>query len=349
MYCTGGLEPNNTDRNEVLSVDGTNYVLTNKFKTMLRDSFIDWGTFLEVYNDNLTNAVMFDQIVKLLNIKENENLEETMLPLVKKIYKLPAQAHISSLLRQFMVYEPVSIAVQSLFNTIKHHYENIVERFIVIRNTYILQKAIRVKTNTWDKLLNEWNIANADHELESSSVILLFLNPPNNFKSGIHYKIPGKENVIDKLRDAIKKFEYIGFCPLVPYKRLVGLLKFPINEFIQAIKELNPDEKIPDYIKMESVMAGIVSKQSKKPVIMDDIKRKEPPAELINALATLKPKHLISKQEENLKMQLIKWYVNNILDYRKKLAPYGKKYEEYYIQIAKSMVDITELIKKGIK
>jgi len=350
MYCTGGLEPREDDRNDAFIVDGTEYVLTDKFKTMLRDSLIDWGTFLEVYHDNLDYVTMFDQIVKLLNVKENENLRDLMLPLVEKIYKLPAKAHLACMMKQFMIYEPVSIAVQSLFGAIKHHYEHIVERFIILRNMYIKQNNLRVKSNDWDKLTNEWGNANADYNLDSSSVVLLFINPPKHLKSGIHYKIPGKEKVITELRAAIKQFKYPGFCPKVPHQRLAGLLKFPLDVFVKAIKAIAPDEKFPDYKKIEREVTNILKDQPKKPEIKDDNKREKPPTDLFKR-AKVNVKELRSDDKDILsaRLHLAQWYVTKTLDYRKKLLSYGKAYEEYYIKSARMLSDITDLIKRELR
>ena len=136
MYKTGGLEPSDK-KSTTLSINDINYVISDRFRSMLRDSLIDWGTFLEVYHDNISYTLLFDQMVKLLNIKENENLREFMIPLIKKIYHLPAEAHLACMLKQFMVHEPISLTIHSLFTTIKLHYEYIVELFINVRNKYI--------------------------------------------------------------------------------------------------------------------------------------------------------------------------------------------------------------------
>lgn len=326
MYRTGGLEPN-TDEVSIMSVDGINYVVSDKFRSMLRDSFIDWGTFLEVYNDNLDYVNMFDQISKLLDIKENENLRDFMIPLVKKIYHLPASAHMACMLKQFMIYEPVSIAIHTLFTTIKQHYESVVESFLINRNNYIIEHKLPDKLNDYSKLLRRWNDMNFAHSLESSSIILLFLNPPNGLKSGLNFSITGKEEVINKLKTAVKKFKYGGFCPKVPHKRLKLLLEFPVNEFINAIKELNPSIKFPDYITLEKNINEMLSKIPKKPEVMDNFKREIP--------------------DKNLKsLELAKWYVNAILDLRKKLLDTGKKYEEHFIVHAEILKNINDLVRK---
>ena len=52
MYATGGLEPSDTP-DGTYQIDGVNYMLSEKFKSQLRNSIIDWGTFLEIYHNNI--------------------------------------------------------------------------------------------------------------------------------------------------------------------------------------------------------------------------------------------------------------------------------------------------------
>jgi hypothetical protein len=351
-YCIGGLEPNEDDRSEVIEIAEVKYLLTDKFKTMLRDSFIDWGTFLEVYHDNLDYTTMFDQVVKLLDIKENENLRSIMLPIVKKIYHLPADAHLACMMKQFMVYEPVSIAIHQLFTVLKNHFENLVERFVIARNRHLIDTKLdrTVKINNWDELLKDWDDVNNHYNLETSSLILLFLNPPKNIKSGLHLKIPNN-TAVDKLKASVSQFHYMGFCPKVPYERLVALFKFPISDFVNAIKSIDKTAKFPNYNKIENHIAELLSDKKELPTIVDDIKRETPPVELIKALKVQEATStgdVMSDTVEQAKLQLTQWYVTKILELRKQLVKYGKQYEEYYISMAKTINTVTEYIQGEI-
>lgn len=329
MYKIGGLEPS-LDDPKTLDIDGVTYIVSDKFKSMLRDSFIDWGSFLEIYQDNLNYTLLFDQMVKILNIKENENLKEFMIPLVKKIYELPAEAHLACMLKQFMIYEPISVAIHSLFTTIKLHFEFIVEMFLNTRNKYILEHTTKDKPNDILTLKKYWEDMNQQYDLESSSIILLFLNPPDGLKSKMNFNIIGKESVIAPLRDAVKKFHYLGFCPKVPQMRLKALLTFPINDFIMAIKSLDSTAKFPKYNLIENMMTKEISTMPDKPKIIDDIPRDTVPKELTNNI------------------DLAKWYIEAILSLRKKLLKYGYLYEDYYTKQAKIFVQINDSIKKEL-
>jgi hypothetical protein len=342
IYAIGGLE-NNESNYKTLNIDGTNYVVSDKFRMMLQDLILDWGAFLEIYNDKLEYSSLFDQIVKLLNIKENDTIRETLLPVIKEIYELPAEAHLACMLRQFMIYEPLSIAIHSLFTTIKHHYESIVKKFIDVRNDYITKHKLKAEPNDWKHLLDVWNDQNIQHNLESSSVILLFLNPPKGLKNEINFKIPGKEFVqLNKnLQSAIKKFIYPGFCPKVPHERLTKLLNFPINEFIEIITELNPSVTFPDYSKVEEEISKILNNKIEKPKIDHEFKLESPPLDLVKKA----DEDNTTEQTYSAKLQLIKWYVSKILEFRKELLPYGKKYEEYYEEVAKLIGSVVVVVK----
>lgn len=122
----GGLEPKDNDRNEVININKTNYVVSEKFKTMLRDNIIDWDSFLNVYNSNINNEIMLKQVQRLLDIRdENTKDMEVFVSVLKKIYHMPLYAHISHMINQFMIQEPMSYAIHGIFTTIKNYFEYI--------------------------------------------------------------------------------------------------------------------------------------------------------------------------------------------------------------------------------
>jgi hypothetical protein len=213
QYKIGGLESTPEDSSVVLDVDGKKYVFGEKFKAMLRDSLIDWGTFLEIYNKNTPDDVAFEQICRLLNVRDNQNVKDIMLPIIKKIYALPSEMHLISMMRQFMIYEPVSIVIYSLFTSLKIHFEDIVRLFVEVRNEFIDRMKLDGYKNNWDKLLEEWRELDVNYELGSSSVVLLFLNPPNDLRSGIHWrveKIAGEEEDHDEIYELIGRKERVS-------------------------------------------------------------------------------------------------------------------------------------------
>jgi hypothetical protein len=327
-YKLGGLEKLDNDES-VIDIDSIKYVIDDKFRSMLRNTLIDWESFLEVYHDSMDDNTMFNHIIRLLNLKDTKNIKDMMLPLVKTVYNMPIESHMAAMTKQFMLYEPVSYAIHSVFSTIKRHYENIVEKYVIARNRYILLNKTTDKENDWVELVKYWADLNDEYELDSSSIILLFLNPPKGLNSKLHIELKSVPETIT-LKAGLKKFHYPGFCPKVPKERLDKLLTFPLDLFVSAIKKLDPDAKFPDYKNLEKLVSDILKKKPSKPDLTDNIPRESPP-------------------DIKDKIELIKWYVDKIFELRKKITSYGKKYEEYYTQHAILLNEINLAIKEELK
>ncbi len=340
-YINDRLDVSDVDREEHFNVDGIDYLLTEKVKTMLRNSIIDWGTFLEVYGEDVEFTILYKQITRILDINESDNLAEILLPILKKLYKLPADAHMRCMIKQYQVYEPMAIAVKSLFTIMKEHFEHLVKTFIIERNNFIIKQGLRkAKTNDLDELLIKWKRYNVDYNLDSSSVILLFLNPNDGLKSHIHYSVNHKDDNINKaiikLKSAVDNFKYPGFCPKVSIERFILLMKFPINEFCEVISMFKGSKSITNYNKINELIANIIKDKPEKPHIKDTFTRDTPPNEL---LISYKNDHSNPTKNVNV-CKLIKWYVSKILELRENLVDEGKKYELYYTVIAKNINDI---------
>ena len=325
MYHIGGLEPENSSQKIILG--GTTYVFNNKFKTKLRDLFIDWGTFLEIYKDHMDQEILFNQVIKLLDIKETTHLRDSLLTVVKQIASLPAKAHLACMVKQFMLYEPISITIQYIFNDLKYHFEYIVKLFVIAIN----KKHGFSSTTTsdpqflnWIELTKKWEKINDDYNLDSSSIILYMLNPARDVDQKT--VLP-----LRKYGIKIKEFRYPGFCPYEPHKRLIRLLKFPLNDFVKTIKKLDPHIQLPNYEKIEKNISALLKRKTLK--FPNKKITKKPPSSLLN-------------ESPETRLKLLKWYVNTILDFRKSLAKEGKKIEDYYIDLAKTLKKVHKEIEK---
>lgn len=326
MYKIGGLD--NPTEAKTVEIDGVRYVTNMKFTGMLRDNFIEWGVFLENY-DNHDNQII-DQIFKILNIKEQEGLASVVVPLLEKVYNLPADFHMSAMIKQFVIYEPLAQAIYYLFTVIKNHYEMIIEKFVMTRNKYIDENNLSDPTNDFDALIKKWSDINDQLHLDTSSLSLLFINPPEGIEHMLNIDIQN-EPAIDELKEAIKTFQYEGFCPKVPHQRLTALLKFPIQAFVKAIQVMNPKESFPDYAELDKKIIDVLKNVPKKPSIPNNIKREVPPGGL-------------SEKD------LITWYMEHILDLRKQLLPYATNYEDYYRDMAIAITKITDdIVKKAFE
>ena len=331
-YKIGGLEPNDDKPINTLTIDNTKYI-TDRFKAALRNTVIDWGTFLEIYEENDDICVMFDQAVKLFDLKDNKYLRKDILLTLKSVYELPDEAHLACMLKQYLTHETMSIVIYNIFIQLKLHYEKVVIKFLELRN-----KTNPKKPNNIEQLMQTWSDMDKQYDLNSSSIVLLFLNPKlqkSNVGFGnskIIYKIKGVNT--KSLEKNIKKFHYKGFCRKVPSERLIALLEFPIYDFMTVIH--NIEEKLhidktdfPDYSLLEKKMQAYLNDKIKKPEMPSSTNREYP-------------------DMESTTIHKAKFYIDKILEIRKKLLSYGIKYEEYYTMLATKLVDVYELLKTSL-
>ena len=338
----GGLEPANEESTVI--IDDVTYVFSEKFKAMLRDSCLDWASFINIYQDNLHYDGLFDEVTKVLNIKANEHLRGLLIPLVKTIYNLPKAAHLACMMRQFMVFDIVTIALHSVFDIIKLHFEQIVKLFVVTR----AEKWPDLLANNWEELLAQWTELDDVNDYNSSSVILLFLNPPApEVAHTLHIDFPGPPEAVKGLRTALAAFQYKGFCRLVPHKRLWWLLQFPLREFTTAIRVMDPSVSLPDYATAEGKVKAILDDAPVKMKVSNDEPRKVPPASMLNAAAQSTVES-ITTESSKAKMQLIMWYVNAIFDLRKAIYTDGRQLECYYESTAIMLSQIATLLRQEL-
>ena len=164
-----------------IELGGINFAVGNRFNYRLYDSIADWSAFLEVYNKNIDNNMLFDEAVRVLGVRDvNESMREALLPLVETVYYLPDHAHVSGVMKQYMLYEPISIAVYNLFMILKAHFEDVVAWYAAARNEFIEVNHIPAATMNWPILVEYWENLNVQNNHSSSSPILFYLNPPKD-------------------------------------------------------------------------------------------------------------------------------------------------------------------------
>jgi hypothetical protein len=280
----------------------------------------------------------------MVNIKYTDAVKEVFIEVLTKVYEQSDEAHLACMMKQFMIYEPVSLVLFNIFTEIRLHYEKIVKTFIEERNNYIEKNKTSDRLNDWAKLIDKWENTDTNNDLDSSSVILLFLNPPKKYKSGIRYEVKAVPNTL-KLKAAVKKFHFKGFCPKVPHERVAALLEFPLNEFIVAICELNPEYKPLDYKKIEEELRNILKEKPTKPTDkITPVERKKIPEDLLKR-ANIQNKKNPNEEETKARFALVKWYTIEILELRRALLPSGRILEDYYVELAKFLNVVHQRLK----
>lgn len=323
MYATGGLEPA-YEEDETIEIDNVTYRLNDRFRSSLRSSMIDWGTFKEMYQNDIDTEVLLGEIKDILFIQHTPEITNIIEEALKTLYHLPAESHLIALSKQYMIYEPVSAAIKMVFDKFRDHYEMLVEQYIIARNKYILNAKTDDKPNNFEELVMKFEKNNKKYNLQSSSVILLFLNPPEGFKHYMHLTVRDIPETTT-FKEALESFHYPGFCPKVPKERLAKLLDFPVLQIAAAIKALDPESMFPDYNKISKHIQKVLKTAPTPPKIEDQYKRLEPP-------------------EKNR----VIWYVDEILNMRKSFMDEAKKYNLYYTQQAKIFLELSNILQKEL-
>jgi hypothetical protein len=378
--------------NEKITIGGIERYVGNKLEFMLSDTIIHWETLLKAYAKYKNDEIFFEEVLKILGIKENKNLRELILPISKKIYNLPDKFHIIGMMKQYFIYEPLSLVIHNIFMLIKNHYEKIVTDFITARNNYIIKNKLndlnikepkphnsKNQLNDLNYLIDLWSNLDLQNNLNTSSIILYFINPPENIDNQLNLDIScinssnssnssnnsnnsnsnsisnNLKKQIKKLIISIKKFNYPGFCPKVPYSRLKKLLTFPLNNFIKTIQLLDPDYKSIDYKNIESKIKKILNQfKSINPLqnYENSNKRLKNPIKAIykkinkedNKVKLIKKNHE-NHENSHMMIEIIKWYVDKTIELRNKLLSDAKKIEKYYNELAKTFEKIYEILK----
>lgn len=340
---TGGLKK--YKKSEFIKIGSLEFAVNDRFRNAIKDALINWGTFLEVYGKSITQENLYLAAEKLLGLKSIEKIGDLTMPVIEKEYNLPDEEVITKIMKHDLIYEPLSMSIHNIFMLFKRHFESIVCLYAESYNLFARDQKIN-----WAAYQERWDLLNSEHHLESSSVILLFLNPTtpelvqpeNMLPFTIESDNAELQESMERLRNAIKQFQYKGFCPKVPYERFAALMEFPIKQFTDTISILNPKNNIVNvkYELMERKMQKILSRMPKMPDIKDPIflkrikyvkyKQRNPPKDFDN-------------------IELMKWYVSQILERRKSLVPIGHAMEKYYTQLAQVINEAYLLAKKYLE
>lgn len=167
------------------TIDSVNYLVTGRTKRALDSVLVNWEVFQEVYKNEELNNTLFNQILEMIHMNpDHVPIQETTLEMVKKIHALPDKSHIVSMFQQFMVYEPLSIAIYGVFLIYKTHFENQIRLYVDVRNNWITKNFAGIATNPagiandLQSLLVTWSDLCIQHSIDTSSLILYFVNPP---------------------------------------------------------------------------------------------------------------------------------------------------------------------------
>jgi len=346
---------------EIIKIGGIERHVGNKLEFMISNNIIQWEQILIAHEKYKKDNIFFDEVIRILGFKENQNLLELILPMSKKIYNLPDKFHIISMIKQYFIYEPLSLVIHNIFMIFKNHYEQIFNDFITARNKYIVENKLdnnRNKIIDLNFLLDYWGDINIQNNIDTSSLILYFINTTENIDNNLDITIIDADknivSLIKILQNKLKKFNYPGFCPKVPYTRLKKLLIFPLETFVKVIKLLDKEYKTIDYKLIENKIKKILDNfHLVNPLLeyKNIYKREKNPINKIYKLIEKEEKFKKRKKNEHeqndhkIMIETIKWYVDKTLQLRKQILPEAKKLEKYYNELAKLFEEVYNVLK----
>lgn len=321
-----------------LELSGLTHVVGERFKSELRKAFIDWEAFVDAHQTNMTTDLLFDQVAQQLNIKGDA--KDYMLELVARVYEMSEAEHIMCMMRQYRVMEPFSTALFGLFSLLAQHIEHTISAYYEARIEFLRGKKYEAIDDgtlefpmqsevPWEQVAQRATELDEQYSLESSSAVLLLINPPDTVPRLFDFLIPAEFSAAHAqslaLQKAVDAFHYEGFCPKRPVTRIRALLNFPLGELCGALLKINPAANLPDYERIAKLLAE--HSMPKKPEIKEMAAREKPPAGLADNAAVI-------------------WYVEHIMQVRKGLSAAAQEYERYYIAAASDIIKITAQIKE---
>ena len=351
----------NTNTSKKITISG-GFTLENKHKEhsiaignlskqFIKNRIIEWDSFKHIYYiNNKLDPKYYDKLLNALNeliiLPLYTTEEEELLFLINNIYKSKPHQIINGIMKTVNIYSPLNKTIQHLFMIYKLYIEKLIEKFVDLRNKYIVHFKIKNNDhNKFDELIAQWNIIDVENKINTSSTILFFNFHPKTIKleksiPKIIWNIKSNDknhkkvnNFIDEFLNAVKqaKFEYIGYCPHVAIERFKILLTFPIDKLINMIKVIDYENK---YINIDKLCNDTVKK------VLDLHKK----IDCINN--AIKPELHISKKNikeivkfpkntsTEYKIEYFEKYINAFLDLYSEIIPHLIKKEKYINNLA---------------
>lgn len=225
-------------------VTGGNNIITKKnWKTQygFKNLLYNWKFFLEYPPKN-----------KKINYKKFmiENMKPFYHIYTKyDIFNFNEKGLLIILIDELKLKENYNFAIKNLFIILKKKFEDLYLLFIK-NNTHKNNLSIsQIK-----KLLK---IYIKNNKINTSSEILYLINKEKLIlNQSLNYSIKNKNTVKKKLN----KFNYYGFCPKEPTKRIIKLLNFPFDEIENGIKLMKKNYKKTNFSSINKKINFFIKK-----------------------------------------------------------------------------------------
>lgn len=366
-----------------IKLNDTTYMIGDKLTTTLRQTYINWNAFLEIYHDSIDDDNLFQQVVNMFNLNTTEKLKPHITKVLHKIYHLSSLHHISCMIKQFVIKEPISMAIYNIFKIFKQYFESLVMKFLIERNQYIqrynLQIEGKVQLNQIEYLQDKWNSLNDEHSYDTSSHILYFISHPHKDATVFYNILPINKSDSSTSTSTSTSVQpqssvssvYTPYAPPVnslkysdinqkKHKETFKKIQSAINNLVEKVKQFEyvgfcPKKPLD---RLMSLLKFPVNNFHEVLLLLSDDFHPVDMKKLFNDIRM----HLVSVEKPVIKeikerSQLPKnlshheqicWYVKAILDLRKSLLSEGQKIERYYMKFAHILSRILDIVKKYI-
>ena len=318
------------------------YVAGNKHSVTLRSKVLEWGTFKDMYKNELDEAgikVLCDTANLIMDGRKSLNIEDT-LEILRAMYKLDDNHLFRVMARRLDFGEFTKTALKSLFKNWAGYVEKLVVQYIEVRNTYIEKNKSGDVPNDMDALAKNWRAIDQYYGIDSSAPVLLYSHFPDRpynlpwlrgefvdedvwdiIPEKVHWDVAGTPATTSFWKALSKSgFVYLGFCPKAPKVRLLSLFKFPVDDLLEAIKALGGSPASPISLAELSSMVCGGPKPDANFIIPEIARGVEP--DLDN----------VAK---------VKWYLDQFVQMYVASKPHFEKIEKYYTGLAEFLGSVS--------
>jgi hypothetical protein len=190
-----------------------------------------WASLVQFFKPNSDKYadVLNENMIEILNLNSNtaQLTPDEWNIVITKLLEADAPTFFKSVDHIIGINQPPVAIIREIFFNIVLLIESKMLKYLALYNS----------ESDIAKCMNEWKSLNAEYKIKTSSVLLMFICPPNQ-PSDLPWMPPdskGWESKIPRLKlpkdfeADLKNFGYLGFCPKEPVKRLKLLLRFPIH------------------------------------------------------------------------------------------------------------------------
>ncbi len=321
--------------------EGKNLVIEGNVLASIKKNVYDWEALKKyVVSGDLPketkNKIIVDSINDILNPPKYINSTGKLIMLIEQLLKLSDDEIVVVIENSLNIQFPYEMAMQSMFYVWKDLIEYLLHVATIKYNTLCRTHGVD-QIIDYDDNIRQIHATLDKCNIESTSPLLFYLFPPKSAKCVelndgelVHFKpndkLPKRVNrVIERLNTYIKsrEFEYLGFCPLEPKRRLMAIINFRVEFVVGLIRAM--DDTFFTSNKVFDVMGSV------RDAVIAVAKHKEICKKIMN-------KACIARDVHGEKLQD---YVDTFVGLYKQTLPVLLEKEKKWIEIAKEIETIT--------